>query len=198
MTQGERYRRRGSVSHLVYIAQTSLHGNTQTVGDSFQDSLVRLMTYQQVDRRDWPIRQFENPSCRCDHGLYGLSVDRLSVHDEISIRFVTASIAVWLPRSPGRNHDQVGSAAVTAEHKGSERTQVMHLSSPQHHGTRTVAENRPGGTVTRIQDGGERIGSYHKHPVCYTGGDQPGSGGKRIYETRANRTHVESRGRRQA
>jgi hypothetical protein len=49
-----------------------------------------------------------------------------------------------------------------------------------------------------IQDSGEYIGSYYKHPVCDTGGDQADPIGKRIYKTRANRSHVESSDRLQA
>jgi hypothetical protein len=119
------------------------------------------------------------------------------MHYEISIRFVTPITTVWLPRSPGRNHYQVSSATVTTEHKGSKRTQIMHLPSPKHHRTCTVPEDRPRAAVMGIQDSGEYIGSYYKHPVCDTGGDQADSISKRIYETRANRTHVESRDRLQ-
>jgi|ERR1700677_2315514 len=151
------------------------------------------MTYQPVKRRNWPRRQIEDLDGRFDHSLHGLSVNRLPLHDEISIRFVTLSTTVWFPGPPARNHYQVSSATVATEHKGSKRPQIIHLSSPKHYRTRTVAEDRPRGAVMGIQDSGEYISSYYKHPVGDTGGNQADSISKRIYEARANRTHVESR-----
>jgi hypothetical protein len=120
------------------------------------------------------------------------------MHHKISIRFVTPITTIWLPRSSSPNRYQVSSAAVTAKRKGSKRTQLMHLSSPKHNRTGTVAEDHPRSAVKGIQDSGEYIGSYYKHPVCDTGGDQADSTSKRIYETRANRSYVESGDRFQA